>query len=124
MFVSPFVVAIFDRILFAKRIPWPIRRKKYAPEVGVTFELDSEHVEDLALHPISSSPDRGYARASFAVGQLNLHSEPSILWHRIYKYNDIELLARALRPANRRQIGAHIEQSFFVIMQKVAKLQV
>src|SRR5215813_15631276 len=60
--VCPFVIAILNRILFPKRIPRPVLRKKYPSEIRMTLKLDPEHVEGLALHPVSSRPDPGNTR--------------------------------------------------------------
>ena len=73
---SRFVLYVMARLeraitlsIVLRRMARPIRGEKYSSQVWVAFEPDSEHVEDLTLHPIRSSPYRRNARASFTVGQ-------------------------------------------------------
>src|SRR5215469_1907009 len=58
MLIGPFIIAILNRILFAKRMAGPVRRQQYPPEIGMALELNPEHVIGFAFHPIGPIPYR------------------------------------------------------------------
>ena len=49
-------------VLLAQRMTLPVVGHENATLVGVTFEVDAEHVEDFALVPVGRSPDAGSRR--------------------------------------------------------------
>src|SRR5436190_20073289 len=50
----PALVLLNQAVLFAQREALPLLGKQDTAHVGVAFELDAEHVEDLAFQPICS----------------------------------------------------------------------
>jgi len=47
----------FRRIIAAQRSAFKVCRKKNAAEVGMTFELNGEEIEDFALEPVGAAPE-------------------------------------------------------------------
>src|SRR5437762_8002943 len=88
----------------------------------MAFEQYPEHIEDFAFHPIRARPYPCEARAGFSVREVRFHSQPSVFWNRVKLNDNIELLTRALRPVDRGLVYAHIEESFFVIVQEAAEV--
>ena len=52
-----------DRIRLEERVPFPRVLEQDPPQVRVAVEMDPEHVEALALHPVGAAVDRRQRRA-------------------------------------------------------------
>src|SRR5882762_7195752 len=55
---DPALVLLNQAVLFAQREAFPLLGKQDSAHVGVAFELDAEHVEDLAFQPVGGGVDR------------------------------------------------------------------
>ena len=49
--------ALARRKIFSQRMPFKLRMRQDAPQIGMSFELDPEHVESFALRPVRAFPD-------------------------------------------------------------------
>src|SRR4029453_17274715 len=56
---DPSLVLLDQAVLFTQREALPLLREKDPAHVGMAVELDAEHVEDLALHPVCGGVDGG-----------------------------------------------------------------
>src|SRR5207344_1255012 len=117
-------VLVADRVLLAKRVPWPIGGEQNSPQVGMAFKQDPEHVVNLALHPVRSRPDCGDRWARFAVNYRQLQTHSAVLGDRVKEQNYIELLALPIRPMDGSQIGAHFEIRVVFVMKKATQVNV
>src|SRR6476659_3500055 len=54
---DPALVLLDQAVLFSQRETLPLFGEKDAAHVGVALELDAEHVEDFALHPVCGGVD-------------------------------------------------------------------
>src|SRR5437867_292970 len=50
--LHPSYILSQNRIVFAQRVPHPLFRQQDAAHIGMTRELDSEHIEHFALQPV------------------------------------------------------------------------
>src|SRR5262245_26091817 len=67
-----------ERIVFSLGKALPVLRHQDPPPIGMASKVDAEHVEDLALEPISGRPDRCHRGKGLILGDLRLdtHSVP------------------------------------------------
>src|SRR5688572_5409876 len=70
----PSIVLLDDAVLLAQRIALPLLRHQDTAHVGMAFELDSEHVEHLALEPVRRQVDTHGRVWLHAVGNRSLHA--------------------------------------------------
>src|ERR1700683_670883 len=104
----PLVVLLQDSVIFAQRMPLPSVGQKNALHVGMSIELDAEHVEDLAFQPVRSHPDGNGTGQALTIGNLSLHANALIPRKRIKHPDHVELLF-ALRIVRRGKVDAVIE---------------
>src|SRR5437868_2391646 len=118
MLVGPLVVAIFDRILLTQGVPRPILGQQNSAQIGMAAELHSEHIEDLALHPVGADPDVRYRRALVAIRERYFYPDSPVIGNRIKEQHNLKLLTGSLRPVSGGQIGAHVELSVAVVVKE------
>src|ERR1035441_7526436 len=75
VFPNPTVVLLKNTVIFAQRVPLPLLGHEDAAQIGVAFELDAEHVEDLALQPVGRQvhAHRGFQLEAFGNTSLDPH---------------------------------------------------
>src|ERR1035438_6015498 len=52
VFLDPAVVLLKDTVVLAQRVALPFLRQQNPPHVRMAVELDTEHIEHLALQPV------------------------------------------------------------------------
>src|ERR1700730_1847583 len=96
----PFLI----RIIFAQRMPDESIVEQDAAQIGMTFEIDPEHVEAFALQPVGGLPKRSRAGNPYILPiDLDLNSKAEIASHRSQMIDDIETRL-AGKPVHRGQI--------------------
>src|SRR5215475_1021682 len=71
---------------------FPAFRQEDALQVGVTIELDAEHVEYFPLQPVRGGPDGRRCWKRLAVGDHGFHAHPFISLKRIEYPDQVKLL--------------------------------
>ena len=67
LMVLPPLLMAAQWVIFPERIAFvPILRQENAPEIGMTREIDAEHVVALALQPVGGCPEVGRGRDAVA----------------------------------------------------------
>src|SRR2546422_2925542 len=52
VFLHPTLILLNDAVVLAQRVALPLFGQQNPRHVGMTRELDAEHIEDLALQPV------------------------------------------------------------------------
>src|SRR5579864_9096441 len=68
----PFVVLLNDPVVFAQGMSLPAIRQQNTFHVGMSIELDAEHVENFALQPVGGSPDGNGTGEGLAIADQSL----------------------------------------------------
>src|SRR5262249_8352592 len=74
----PLVVLLDNAVILAQRISDPLFRQQDAPHIGVSGEFDAEHVEHLALQPVSAGMDGHGAFRLVPFGDHRLHAHAGV----------------------------------------------
>src|SRR5208282_895137 len=100
--LHPLLVLLQNAVILAQGVAFPAVGQKDALQIGMSVELNSEHVINFALQPVGGRPDRDARRDGSAVGDLRLHAYPLIARERIEYPYDVELLLafRIMRCGN------------------------
>src|SRR2546423_1438547 len=90
--LHPALVLLNNSVILAQRISLPLLGQQDAPHIGVSGELDPEHVEHLALQPVRGQVHAGRGLRPITVGDLSLDPHPLIARKAIKNVNQVEAL--------------------------------
>src|SRR5512140_3397973 len=88
--LDPDLVLLQDRVVLAERVTPPSIRHEDAAHVGVTGELDAEHVEHFALQPVGRQVHVNGGGGLEAVGDSDLEADPLIVREAVQDVDEIE----------------------------------
>src|SRR5579864_7305328 len=84
-----------ERIVLALRETLPVLRHEDAPTIGVTGEVDAEHVPYFTLEPVGRGPHAGHRRQAVVLAHLHLQTHTVTLPGRVQTVDDVEAAHRA-----------------------------
>src|SRR4029077_14778411 len=90
--LHPLLVLLNDSVILAQGMALPTVGKQNALQVGMSVEVDAEHVVHFALQPVRCGPVGYYAGRAGAVRDHRLYSYAHIALEGIQNPNQIELL--------------------------------
>src|SRR5262249_19304940 len=88
----------FERIVLPLRIALPVFRHQNAAAIGMSFEVDAEHVEHFAFEPVRGRPDARHGRHRCVLADLDLHADAMPVARRVEHVDDIEPALGTRRP--------------------------
>src|ERR1700686_1349166 len=106
--LHPLLVLLKNAVILAQRKTLPAVGHQNALQVRMSVELNTEHVEDLALQPVRSLPNRYAGRNRSAVRDLRFHPHALVARKRIENPYHVEL-PFALRIMHRGNVNTVIE---------------
>src|SRR5438132_7254481 len=82
VFLHPSLILLNDAVVLSQRVALPLFGQQNPRHVGMTRELDAEHIEDLALQPVGGQVDvhRGlrFVAIFAASGDVGFHAHPFV----------------------------------------------
>src|ERR1035438_10246056 len=116
--LNPTVVLLKNAVTLAQRVPLPLLGHEDAAHIRMAFELDAEHVEDLALQPVGRQV---YAHGGLrleAFGNISLDPHPLVPREAVDHVDHVKALG-PLGPIHRGNVHQVIEVGFeFQILQQ------
>src|ERR1035441_1444763 len=111
VFPNPSVVLLKNTVILAQRVPLPLLGHEDAAHIGVAFELDAEHVEDLALQPVGRQvhAHRGFQLEAF--GNISLDPHALVPREAVDHVDHVEALG-PFGPIHRGDVHQVIEVGF------------
>src|SRR5580704_9751358 len=107
------IAVALDGIIFAQRMAFPVVGKQNTPQIGMSGELNPEHVENLALEPIRALP-YGNERIDDGIVNAQLDADAQLLPQRDRNQLIVQFKARFHRIAvESGSIGEEVEFQLF-----------
>src|ERR1035438_2863877 len=103
----PLIVLLQDTVILTQRESLPFLRQQDTPQVGVSGELNAEHIVGLALQPVGGPPNGSDRSDRLVLGDGSFQAQLHVMRERVELVDDLEALF-FLRIVYGREIGEHV----------------
>jgi hypothetical protein len=103
-------------------MPLEIVGSQYFGQIGMTLEMNTEEIVNLALEPVGGIPDGCGGRQLLPFLKAYFEAHAAVILEGKQKINDLVALL-ALGPVRGRQIGQEIIGKVFILIQSLENIE-